>query len=126
MTISSGHRGLSRLAAAAICTIAVALQPGCLARYTGSGGIEPAYRPMEGKKYETVGQAEGESSSFNFFWLIPFTPAHRLEEAVDNAIGEKGGDNMINLRWWFERQYWILGTINVIQVQGTVVRYIDE
>ena len=125
-------RGLlhSRLASRALLGIAVAallaFQSACLRTYVRGGGIEPSYRPMENRKYEVVGDAAGESSSFYFLWLVPFTPAHRLEEALDGAMAEKGGDNLVGVKWSFERQYWILGTVNIIRAEGKAVRYLEE
>jgi hypothetical protein len=104
----------------------LAAQAACLRTYTRGGGIEPNYRPMEGRKYEVVGDASGESSSFYFLWLVPFTPEHRLEEALDAAMAEKGGDNLVGVKWSFERQYWILGTVNIIRAEGKAVRYLEE
>ncbi|MBN1533146.1 MAG: hypothetical protein JXA20_10825 [Spirochaetes bacterium] len=118
-------KGLQRGLALLAPLLTIIVLSGCLARYTTAGGIEPEFRPLEGKSYRTIGDAGGESSSFYFFWMIPVTPEHSLSQAIEGAIGEKGGDNMINLRWWIEKQHWILGTVNVITVEGTVIRY-DE
>lgn len=104
----------------------LALQGACIRTYTRSGGIEASFRPMENRKYELVGDAAGESSSFYFLWLVPFTPEHRLEEALNAAMAEKGGDNLVGVKWSFERQYWILGTVNIIRAEGKAVRYLEE
>jgi len=111
------------LVLAALMTVS---QASCLAKFTTPGGLRPVYKPMEGKKYETVGTARGESSSFRFLWLLPFTPGHSLEEALDQAMHEKGADNIIRVRWEVERQIWILGLVTVIHVDGTAVRYLDD
>ncbi len=98
----------------------------CLSLSTKPGGIEPHFLPMEGKKYEVVGKASGESSSFYFLWLIPFTPQHRLEDALRSAMQEKGADNLIDIRWYVERQEWILGMVYVIHAEGTAVRFTEN
>ncbi len=98
----------------------------CVSLSTKAGGIEPGFLPMEGKKYEVAGKASGESSSFYFLWLIPFTPQHRLEEALRLAMQEKGADNLIDIRWYVERQIWILGTVYVIHAEGTAIRFTDD
>jgi hypothetical protein len=101
-------------------------QTACLRRYTRNGGIEPSFRPVADRKYENVGRATGESSSFYLFWFLPVTLPHRLEEAMENAVREKGGDNLIGVSWSLERQYWILGTVYIIRARGRVVRYVEE
>lgn len=98
----------------------------CVSLSTKAGGIEPNFLPMQGKAYEVAGKASGESSSFYFLWCIPFTPQHRLEEALQSAMQEKGADNLIDIRWHLERQVWILGTVYVIHAEGTAVRFVDD
>lgn len=98
----------------------------CFSISTKPGGIEPNFFPMEGKKYEIAGKASGESSSFYFLWLIPFTPQHRLEDALRMAMQEKGADNLIDIRWYVERQVWLLGTVYIIHAEGTAVRFTDD
>ncbi len=98
----------------------------CVSLSTKAAGIEPSFLPMQKKTYEAAGKASGESSSFYFLWLIPFTPQHRLEEALRSAMQEKGADNLIDIRWYVERQIWILGTVYVIHAEGTAIRFTDD
>ena len=49
-----------------------------------------------------------------------------INDAIEQAINSKGGDNLINIKWWLERRYWIVGTVDILYVEGTVIRYMDE
>lgn len=108
------------------CFVLGVLSFACISLSTRSGGIEPSFLPMEGKKYEVAGKASGESSSFYLLWMIPVTSPHRLEEALKSAMQEKGADNLIDIRWHLEKQVWILGTVYVIHAEGTAVRLTDD
>ncbi len=111
------------LALAAVLVLALAL-PGCLGIQRRAGGIEPLARVLEAERYEDLGEVEGSSSAFHLLWIFPVTPKADLERAVDDALAAKRADNLIELRWWFERHYWIVGTVSVIHVRGRAVRYV--
>jgi hypothetical protein len=109
------------LTAYVLC-VSIALT-GCLSIHTNVAGIEPIARSLEVKDYEDLGTAEGESSCFHLFWFLPVTPPLDYDKAVTDAISKKNGDNLINLRFWIERQINIMGTIHVLYVKGNVIRY---
>ncbi len=113
--------GTLALAASLVCAFAL---PGCLGIQRRAGGIEPLARILETGQYEELGEVEGSSSSFRLFWIFPVTPKADLERAVDDALAVKRADNLIELRWWYERHYWIVGTVSVIYVRGKAIRYI--
>ncbi len=98
---------------------------GCLSFRTHPAGMEPQAYEIKKKNYEIVEHSNGQSSSFRLFWFIPVTDRADFNRAIDNAIHRKGGDNLINVRMWYEKQYWILGTVNVLTVEGDVIRYKD-
>lgn len=110
------------LAAVLVCALAL---PGCLGIQRRAGGIEPLARILETGQYEELGEVEGSSSAFHLLWIFPVTPKADLERAVDDALAAKRADNLIELRWWFERHYWIVGTVSVIYVRGKAIRYIS-
>ena len=101
----------------------VFLLAGCLSIKEIPGGIEPSARPLEYGRWEELKEAEAESSGFKLFWVLPVTAPADFSQAVDEAIGTEGGDNLINVRWHHERQVWILGTVEIIRVKGKVIRY---
>jgi hypothetical protein len=78
---------------------------------------------MESIRYRVLGEAEGTSSSFNLLWIIPVTPRIDYDRAVGDAINNLRGDNLINVRTWFERQVWIIGMVEILHVKGTVIQY---
>lgn len=105
---------------------AVALFSGCVRHYKKSGGLVPQYHPIAEKEYTVVGKSLAESSSFRLFWLIPVTKPLDFNETVEQAVNSKGGDNLVSIRWWYERQYWFVGTVDILYVEGDVIRYEDE
>lgn len=107
------------------CLIPVLSLSGCLSFRTHPKGIKPFAYEMKNKKYEVVKSSKGQSSGFKLFWFIPVTDKAALERAYATAINKEGGDNLINVRLWHERQYWIVGTIDVLYVEGDVIRYKD-
>ena len=80
---------------------------------------------MEDIEYDIVdGKAvEGKSSSFYLFWFIPVTPELSLEEAIDDAIKNSNGHNLVNVTVYIEEQFLILGTVYILRVQGVAVKY---
>jgi len=107
-------------------TMLFLLLSGCIRHYTKAGGIEANYHPLENKSYEVLGRGTAESSSFRLFWFLPVTKALTFSEAMKQAINSKGGDNLVDIRWWFERQYWLVGTVDILYVEGNVIRYNEE
>jgi hypothetical protein len=105
------------------CIIVSALLSGCLYFHTRATGIEPQAKNFDNKKYAILGEAEGQSSSFNLLWIIPVTPRINYDKAVSQAIESRKGDNLIEVRSWKERQIWILGFIEILYVRGKVILY---
>jgi len=79
---------------------------------------------MESPYYEILGEAEGISSEYKFFWLFTVTSRANTNEAIDNAIKSKGGDNLIEAVITRESNVYIVGTVNNIYVKGKVIRYL--
>ncbi len=98
---------------------------GCLSFKTNAVGVEPSARYMTSPYYEVLGEADGISSSFKLFWFIPVTPSVSSEEAVDDAVKSKGGDNIIEAVFTRESKVYIIGTVNNIYVKGKAIRYIQ-
>lgn len=117
---------IKHIAAISIFMMLLSLS-GCISMKTNATGIGQTALPHGGREYEVVGESKGQSSSYKFLWLIPVTPKEDINRAIKQAIGEKGGDNLINVCYWEETQVWLLGlgTVKVLYVQGDVIRYID-
>jgi hypothetical protein len=97
----------------------------CLGIRTHVKGIEPTARPLSTGKYDIIEPVEFSISSFKLFWIIPVTPDLKIYETIDETVTNKGGDNLIDMQLWHERQYWILGTIDIIHVKGKIIRTAD-
>ena len=97
--------------------------PGCLSKQVRNVGLEPQARIIENTKYRILGDSEGQSSSFNLLWIIPVTPRIDYDRAVNEAIGNLRGDNLIEVQTWLERQYWIVGMVEILHVKGKVIQY---
>ena len=102
------------------------LLPGCLHIHTNMVEMKPSAHEMKSENYEKLGEVEGTSSDFKLLWFFPVTPGLDIKEAIDEAIGEKGGDNLIGMSVWIRREFWITGTIEELYVEGEVIRYIEE
>jgi hypothetical protein len=101
----------------------------CIVAFTGCittlhvAGYEPHVRPLKSLQYEILGEAESFTSNYNLLWFFNVTPLANFDRAISNAINQKNGDDLIEVSWWIERQYWIVGTINVIHIKGKVIKY---
>jgi hypothetical protein len=101
----------SGIAAALVCVLLLPAVTGCVMKQARSGGLRPSYSPVQDKSYRVIGEASGESSSFHLLWFVPVTPPISFDSAARKAIGSKGGDNLIDVRWWSERHHWLVGTV---------------
>jgi len=105
---------------------AVMFFTGCLSFRSSAIGVEAGAKLMTSPNYEVIGEAEGISSSFRLFWILPVTPESSINEAVDDAIRSRGGDNLIEAVFTSERKVYITGTVNNIYAKGKVIRYINN
>lgn len=103
---------------------AFAFQSGCLYLKNHPGGIFPQAKESGSLEYDVIGEAEGTSSEFILMWVARVTPEISFDDAVNEAIRSKGGDNLINVTSWREKKVYMVGTVNVIHVNGTVIRYL--
>ncbi len=108
---------------AATILMLVTLMAGCVSVKTNLTGVATNARTMDSMDYEVLGEAEGMHSAFRLFWIFPVTPRADREKAIEEAVASKGGDNLIFVRTWRERQHWVLGTVDIIHVRGSVIRY---
>ncbi len=97
----------------------------CLSISRHPRDVKPTAKPLFNKPYEVIGVGKGQSSHFNLAWLFAATPRMSVDEAIANAINEKGGDNLIDVIIWTKREIWIVGTVETVYVEGKVIRYIN-
>ncbi len=98
---------------------------GCIGVQTHLKAIEPYARPITAD-YKVIKEMESEVSAFRLLWFLPVTVQPDIQIAIDSEILKAKGDNIIDLRLWHERQYWLMGTVDVTTIQGKVIRYIDN
>ncbi|PKL37532.1 MAG: hypothetical protein CVV44_14380 [Spirochaetae bacterium HGW-Spirochaetae-1] len=117
---------ISRILPALVLFLAVAGLTGCI-RFSRvhCTGIEPSVRPLKAQSYEVLGEAESMVSNYTFLWVWTVTPRPDYNRAMNEMISEKGGDDLIDVRMWREKQYWILGTVTIFHIKGKVIRYIE-
>lgn len=90
-------------------------------------GVDASAKLMDNQKYTIIAKnVVGQSSSFRLLWALLVTRPADYKEAIENAINENGGDNLINVQYTHERQNWILGTLDIYIVKGDVIRYEEE
>jgi hypothetical protein len=104
------------IAVSVLCT-------GCISFSSHAVGVEASAKLMLSEYYEVLGEAEGISSGFQLFWVIPVVPAATCDEAVDDAVKSKGGHNLIEAVFTRETKVYIVGTVTNIYVKGKVIRY---
>ena len=110
---------------AGLVLMAVLCLPGisCISTVKRPALIEPAAMPLKDQPYKILGPARGEASSYDFLWFINATGGANMDRAVQEMINARGGDALIDLRVYEERQYWILGTIHILDIEGKVIQY---
>jgi len=109
-----------------LCLFAISIifSAGCLSFKARPVGIQPSAKDMKSPYYEIIGEAEGISSEYKFFWFFTVTTGANTNEAIDDAIRSKGGDNLIEVVITREKNVYMVGTVNNIYVKGKVIRYI--
>jgi hypothetical protein len=103
--------------------ISIFLFQGCVSIKRHAVGIEPSARPVINENYKIIKDAEVSDSSFKLLWIFPVTPEPKINEVIDKMIKDSGGDNLIDVKIWHERQYWASGTVDIIHVNGKIIRY---
>ena len=109
-----------------LLTISIMFSIGCLSFKARPAGIQPSAKDMQSPYYEIIGEAEGISSEYKFFWFFPVTSKASTNEAIDDAIRSKGGDNLIEAVITRESNVYMVGTVNNIYVKGKVIRYLHK
>lgn len=100
---------------------------GCVSLRIHATGLEPAVHPVPDSSgnYKKLEETELMASSFKLLWFFPVTPEPDINQIIENKIIGSGGDNIIDMKVWHERQIWILGTVDIIHIKGTIIRYTD-
>ncbi len=90
--------------------------------------LTPSNTPLVNREVEAnLGPVSGSSGvwSFNGFSILGLWMFGRpdIESAVQNAIAEKEGDALINVRCYETFRYFILFSLSSVTVEGEAVRF---
>jgi len=86
-------------------------------------GMTASTTPLEGKKIEqNLGKAEGSDSTWSLFGIWSMGRPD-IDEAIREAVTDKGGDAMINVRWYEKTYYLVLFSVTRLIVTGEVVKF---
>ncbi len=107
-------------------SLALTFLPGCLYKLQNFGGMQPSSGPLKSVSYKSLGKAKGMASSFNLFHLFTITEKADIDYAINEAIGKKQGDALINIRYYKDTDFWFVGTVDKIIVEGEVIKYEEQ
>ena len=85
-------------------------------------GMAPAADDLANQEYEVLGKASGSASHFSLFFFLPLGKAD-IDAAVRQAIAQRDGDNLINVRYWQRASWALIGAVITIEVEGDVIKY---
>ncbi len=104
-----------------LAMIFVLVHMGCSS--TLPGGLADSYSPADYGDFEVLGPAEGKSKGVTVFGIQ--TSKADLREATNEAIRSLGGDSMVNIRWYINRNWWVVLPVvtTTVIVRGDVIKY---
>ena len=94
--------------------------PGCTGPLVHLAEIEPG--DIDASKYEVVGDGEGSASGFIILGVLGLSTENQVERAVQAAIADKGGDELINVKIQEKGGYFFLFQYQKTTVSGTVIK----
>ncbi|TGL75877.1 hypothetical protein [Leptospira yasudae] len=107
------------------CMGATLFEPGGRVR---SPGIYESATIIRTSGYDILEEAEGESSTFFVFGLIPITNPISIDYAMSQAVQKvPGGRSLVGIKVWHETHVMFpLGTVSVLKVKGSVIGNKEE
>ncbi len=104
----------------AIFTMAI-----CVVILSGCSSVPKRTGAVQGREYDVLGKATGSAGGFMLFQVIPIGHNMKIENAYNNAVNAKNGDDMINLTI-SESWYWAyIGNGYKTTIEGDVIKYKD-
>jgi opacity protein-like surface antigen len=90
-------------------------------------GTAPSSSPLvsedgKAREYQVIGRAEGSAGHFTLFGIIPFGRSD-IDAAIQDAIATYQGDNLVNVRYYVNSAFYLVGSSTSITVQGDVIKY---
>jgi len=103
--------------------VSVALLAGCS---TSPVCVTSSVTPMGGKIVaENLGKCSGCDTAYSVLGLFMYGKPD-LDLAIQNALEEKKGDTLINVRCYETSRYYILFGSNTVVVEGEAVKFIPD
>jgi hypothetical protein len=99
---------------------------GCIYSRAKTAGIEPNVSLLRSSEYEIVGESETQISNMSLLWFVSVTPRPDYNSAILEMVNEKGGDDIIDVRMWIEKQHWVFGTVTIMHIKGRIIKYKDS
>ncbi|MDP2363947.1 MAG: hypothetical protein Q8M94_09285 [Ignavibacteria bacterium] len=92
-------------------------------------GIEPASEQLRdgqgnNKKYNIIGSVDESSGYFSLFSIIPFGSIN-INDTFNEIAKERGGDALINIRYWYRTSFYFVGTYYSLEVKGDAIKFIQ-
>ena len=91
---------------------------------TASAGLATSNIPLDGRKYTVLGTAETVRKWYTFdvgFFGMPLKDPP-IDEAVQDLLKAKGGDALINLRYFTDRSIYLFITQHRFYLKAEVVK----
>ena len=89
------------------------------------GGVAASNTPLDGRKYVVLGHEVGKDSMPLILNFLPLSGPTSVQEAIKDAVAQRGGDAMINVTvdgYWHT---WILFALWTTRVEGDVIRFTE-
>ena len=98
---------------------------GCI-RSVKTIDFKESLKPLSSSDYEIGESSEGLSSCFKLMFLFPVVDRENILKAEENAIAKEAADNMIEVSYFKETTYILLGKIDAYYVRGKAVKYKEK
>jgi len=90
-------------------------------------GIEPTsdqLRDGQGnnKNYDIIGKVDDGDGYFSLFGFIPFGDIS-INDTFKKLARNRGGDALINIRYWYRSSFYIIGTYTSLEVKADVIKF---
>lgn len=109
------HIGITSLLIVLILIIA-----GCT---TSPVCVTSSVTPMSGKTItQNLGKCEGKDAAYSVLGLFMLGRPD-LDLAIKDALSQKGGDTLVNVRCYETLNYFLLFSINTVTVEGEAVKF---
>lgn len=93
-------------------------------------GIEPTSQQLadkqgNNKSYQIIGTVEDGDGYLNLFGIIPLGEIN-INDTFKDIAKKRGGDALINIRYWYRSSYYFIGIYNSLEVKADVIKFNDD